>query len=113
MPAIVDKYRIGVRSPWMDKRVKLTDDDKVAIRLWRDTEGISQRSLARIFGVSRRTIQFVLDPEKLKQNVERREERGGTAQYYDRDKPRVYMREHRKHKAELLEQHAPMKKVGE
>lgn len=71
------------------------------IKYWRD-EGASQRMLAKMFGVSRRLIQFKLDDEKLQKNLERRQERGGTKQYYDKDKHRDYMKSHRKDKHDRL-----------
>lgn len=47
---------------------------------------MSQRKCAEMFNVSRRTIQFLWDPEKLKRNIQRRQERGGTKQYYNIEK---------------------------
>lgn len=47
-----------------DRRVKLTDDQRIAIQAeYRD--GFSQRYLAKKYEVSRRLIQFTVDPEKL------------------------------------------------
>lgn len=64
--------------------------------------GSSQRMLAKMFRVSRRLITFVLDEKKLKANIERRQERGGTKQYYDRGKNREYIKKHRKDKHNRL-----------
>ena len=84
-----------------DRRRKLTEKDKIEIMRLTD-EGHSQRELARMFGVSRRTIQFVQDPEKLKQNKARRKERGGWRQYYDKSDHRKSMKEHREYKKKVL-----------
>lgn len=62
---------------------------------------LSQRAAAELFGVSRRTIQFIWFPEQLEENKKRRAERGGSKQYYDREKHNASMREHREYKKDL------------
>lgn len=52
--------------------------------------------------MSRRTIQFILDPSKKKANLERLEERGGWKVYYDKEKHNEYMTNHRHYKKEVL-----------
>ena len=93
--------KIIIAKTSFDKRVKLTDDDKKLIRKLRAEENLSQRVLARQFNVSRRLIQYVLDPEKLAENIRKRNERGGSKQYYDKEKHREYMKEHRRYKQNL------------
>lgn len=83
-----------------DRRVKLTDEQRREIAA--NAEGLSQRELARRYGVSRRTITFILDPDKLEQNRQRRQERGGSKQYYDKDVHCTSMRVHRRYKALVL-----------
>jgi transposase len=90
---------ISINNKKLDRRVKLTDTQREEIKANRD--GLSQRKLAKIYGVSRRTIQFILHPEKLEQNLQRRAERGGTKQYYDKEKQRKYMKAHRDYKKKL------------
>jgi transposase len=63
----------------------------------------SQRKLATEFNVSRRTIQFIIDPAKREQNYQKRVERGGSKQYYDKDKNNAYMKKHREHKKKLFD----------
>ena len=58
-------------------------------------------SVRKRYGVSRRTIQFILDPEKLLENKKRRAERGGWKQYYDKDAHTEAIKEHRSYKQEL------------
>lgn len=99
MPRKTDSIPINNES--LDKRVKLTSEQRHEIFL--NKEGLSQRSLAKLYGVSRRTIQFILDPDKLKENLKRREERGGTKQYYDKEKHKDYVQSHRLYKKELNE----------
>jgi hypothetical protein len=65
--------------------------------------GLSSRKLAALFEVSRRTIQFICDPDKLAANKERREERGGWAQYYDKEANTSAIREHRRYKKSVMD----------
>ena len=93
--------KILIEKTYFDRRVKLTDDDKELIRKIKAEENLSQRELAKKFNVSRRLIQYILDPAKLTENKQRRIERGGSKQYYDKEKHREYMKEHRNYKQNL------------
>lgn len=84
----------------LDRRVKLTDKQRNEIKLLKGT-GVSQNSVALQYGVSRRLIDFIWHPEKHEENKRRREERGGSRQYYNKEKHREAMREHRAYKKEL------------
>ena len=59
-----------------DRRRKLSDEQKDEIAALKGT--ISQRECAKRYGVSRRTIQFIWDPDKHKRNLQCRQERGGS-----------------------------------
>ena len=61
----------------------------------------SQRGLAKLYGVSRRLIVFILDPLKHQANIARKQELLKTKSYYDKDKQRAYMRSHRQYKQQL------------
>lgn len=87
----IDDYRIGKNN---DKRIKLAEQDKQEICKLRE-QGKSQRELARMYNVSRRLITFIIDPEKHKQNLQRRNERGGSKQYYKKESHRLYMQAYR------------------
>lgn len=91
--------KIKIEGTKYDRRVKLTQRDKDKILSLRNK--ISIHDLAKMFGVDRRTIQFVLYPERQRRNIELREERGGSMIYYDREKQNAYTREHRQYKHEL------------
>ena len=95
-----------------DRRVKLTPEQKEEIRqLFADAserakqgilqEAISQRKVAKMYGVSRRTIVWVLYPERLEKNKKDRQERGGWKQYYKKEEHREAMKKTRRHKQEL------------
>lgn len=87
-----------------DKRIKLTQEDKELIRHLHETTDTSQRKLATQFGVSRRLIQFILDPEKHKANLQARDARGGSKQYYNKETHAKTMKAHREHKRALYEE---------
>jgi hypothetical protein len=98
MPFKSDKIKI--EGTPHDKRRKLTEDQKKDI--FENKHGLSQRKLAEAYGVSRRTIQFILDPKKLEENKKRREERGGWKQYYKKENNTAAVRKTRRHKQILF-----------
>lgn len=83
-----------------DRRAKLTPEQRIAIK--DNPDKLSQRILADMYGVSRRTIQFIQNPKQLQENRKRREERGGWRQYHDPAKRAEAMREHRRYKKKAL-----------
>lgn len=87
----------------LDRRVKVTDEDRAEIRRLHK-EGVAIREIARRFEgkTSRRNIQYILFPERLAENRKRREERGGWRQYYDKETHRKQVREHRRYKHKVL-----------
>lgn len=101
MPFKFDK--VSINNPKHDKRYKLTEEDKKNIVEEYKTGLISTRGLATKYNVSRRTIQFVLDPEKKEVVKKQFAERQKDGRYYDKDKHKDYMRKHREHKKDLVE----------
>lgn len=99
VPSKLDK--VPIDNPKHDKRVKLSNEDRDNIREEYVCGNISQNGLAKKYGVSKRLIQFVLYPEK--QEVARKQflERQKDGRYYNKDKHREYMKQHREHKKEL------------
>jgi hypothetical protein len=65
-------------------------------------EGATINGLAREYKVSKRLIQFVLFPERKAKNLEDRKARGGSKQYYNKDKHNEAMKIHRRYKYQLL-----------
>ncbi|MDA3807795.1 MAG: hypothetical protein PF440_07765 [Thiomicrorhabdus sp.] len=86
----------------LDRRVKITKLNKQEIVILYATGEYSQRKLAAMYGVSRRTIQFTLFPDKLEENRQRGLERGGWRQYYDKDSHAATVKEHRRYKQNVL-----------
>lgn len=82
-----------------DKRIKLSEEERDKIRKLYGT--ISQRKLAKMFGVSRRLIQFIGNPKAHEDNLKRRQENGGSIIYYSKAKNRECMKKHRKYKQQL------------
>lgn len=100
MSSKIDKMSISNKS--LDRRVRLSDDDRKKIKELFFDENYSKRKLANIFNVSRRTIQFIISPEKLEENKKRRTERGGSKVYYDKNKHKNFMKSHRNYKKKLF-----------
>jgi hypothetical protein len=99
MPSKIDK--IIIDDAFLKKSAKLLPCQKEMIVYW-NNRGSSQRKLALMFNVSRRLIQFILDPSKHQANLEARKERGGSKIYYKREKHTKATKEHRKYKTQLL-----------
>ncbi len=86
----------------LDRRVKLTDDDKARIaKLYKQGEPV--REIARQFEkiCSRRSIQLILFPERRARLAEAFKQRRKDGRYYNREKWRERQREHRKYKQGL------------
>lgn len=102
MPYKSDKSPIGKNKD--NRRIKLFIDDKIYIRgLY--AEGIPIRQIVKKYypSVSRRTIQFVLFPERKLKAAEQRKNNGRLFNnYYQKDRHRNYMKKHRKHKHEVF-----------
>lgn len=90
--------KIKIAGSKYDRRIKLTEQDREDIK---NLTGMSIRGIARMYGVDKRLIQFILFPERRQKNLLDRKNRGGSKQYYNKEKQREYMRIHRKHKQEL------------
>ena len=101
MPMPYKSEKIKIQGTKHDRRAKLTPKQKVEIKKLYEAGDISQRALADMYNVSRRLIVFCIYPERLAANVKVRNERGGSKQYYVKEKHRVFMKEHRKYKQKL------------
>jgi transposase len=77
---------IAINDHFIDKRTKLLPCQKERVVAMYGTGNYSQRDLAKMFKVSKRLIQFTLDPEKLKRAKAQFAERQKGGKYYDKDK---------------------------
>lgn len=91
--------KINIRGTEFDRRRKLSEDDKKRILELREIDGLSQRKLALMFGVSRRLIQFILDPVKLQRNKELHK-----PHIYTKEEWAEVMRNHRRYKQTLYKE---------
>ena len=94
--------KIKIEGTQHDRSRKLTEDQKAYIHWLREEEGLSQRQLAAMFGVSRRLITFVLDPEKEKQNKALQKQHRLEGRYKNtKEQWAEVQREHRRYKQQL------------
>lgn len=98
MTSIADKARV---TKAYDRRIKI-DKSQYPKIIREHTNGMSIGALARKYGVNKRLIQFIIYPERKALNIQHRAERGGSKIYYDRDKRRETMIEHRAYKKSLI-----------
>lgn len=101
MPNKYDK--IPINDPKLDRRVKLSEEDKKKIQREYVAGGISINGLARKYKVSKRLIQFTLFPERKEKAKKMFAERQKDGRYYDKEAHTKSVREHREYKKELLE----------
>lgn len=90
-----------INNPKNDKRVRLTNEDRESIKEEYSLGFVSQNDLAKKYGVSKRLIQFILNPEKQEIAKKQFAERQKDGRYYSKEKHREYMKNHRSHKKEL------------
>jgi len=102
MPRISDN--VNINNEKLDRRVKLTAQDKELVVWLREEEQISYQKLANRFGVSKRLIIFICKPETKIKDLENRAKRGGSKIYYDRESHNASMKDHRNYKKELFSQ---------
>ena len=88
-----------------DRRQKLTPEQRAEIFHRYMTEDVSQRRLAREYGVSRRLITFIVNPEREKRNRELLNTRKEKGLYKpDRKKHTEIIREYRRYKQKLFKE---------
>lgn len=99
MPYKTDKLKLDC--PFLDRRVKLIPCQVEMVKHWYK-KGESINGISRLFKVNKRLIQFILFPERKKKNLQDREARGGTMQYYNREEHNDSMKDHRRYKHKTL-----------
>ena len=94
--------KIKIAGTKYDRRVKLTPEQKEHIRWLRDEEHLSYRTLAKMFNVSKRLIQFVIKPEIAEKCREQLMERKRSGKYKPlKEAWAETVREHRQYKQKL------------
>jgi DNA-binding XRE family transcriptional regulator len=94
---------VAINNEKLDRRVKLTAQDKELVKWLREEEEISYQKLADRFGVSKRLIIFICKPETKIKDLENRAKRGGSKIYYDRESHNASIKDHRDYKKELFQ----------
>lgn len=97
MPYKSEKIKLP---PEKDRRRKLTDDQKEQIKSIYAEGSVGTRSLAKQFGVSRKTIQLIVNPEIKRKQDERIKEHWKDYRPTKEERAAI-MREHRKYKQRL------------
>lgn len=100
MPYKSEKIKIAGTSH--DRRIKLTPEQRVEIRHMHEFLGTSYNSLARMYSVSKRLIQFVCCPEKEEAARQRFRELRADGRYYHKEKHTEAIRDCRRHKQSLF-----------
>ena len=83
-----------------DRRIKLTPEQRAEIAA--DTE-LSQRALARKYGVSRRLVTFIQHPERYETCKAQFRERRKNGRYYDRQQNTQAVKSNRRYKRALVD----------
>ena len=96
--------QITISNEKLDKRVKLTKEDKEEIRKQYATGEYSIRGLARMWNVDRRTIDFTVHPERLERAKQQYKDRRKDGRYYNKESHTESTRKHRNYKRELIKQ---------
>lgn len=95
--------KIVICGSMYDRRQKLTPEQRAEIYHRYATTEVSQRQLAREYGVSRRLITFIVDPDKMEENRMRLKMRKLQGLYKtDKAKWAATIREHRRYKQQLF-----------
>lgn len=100
MPFKTDKDYL--ESAFLKRSSKLLPCQKEMVIWWRENKGLSYAALGKMFKVSKRLIIFIVKPESQKENLKRRDETGGSKQYYIKEKHTAAIREHRQYKYKTL-----------
>ncbi len=87
-----------------DRRVKITEEHKLQIKDLFFNEHTPIREIARRFEkiCSRKSIQYILFPERQRKNYALRVKNGGSKRYYKKEKHTVAIRTHRQYKQKVL-----------
>lgn len=96
MPFVFEKKLIP---PSLDRRRKLSDAQKAEIESRYKAGGVSQRQLAAEYGVSRKLISLIVDPDAMERNRQYIKEHW--RDHYDTRKNTLVRREFRANKKEL------------
>jgi transposase-like protein len=84
-----------------DKRIRLSEEQKQAIRKEYATGLATHRSLAEKYRVNRKTIYNILNHDKYLKQLEENKINKHSKKYYQKEKHREYIKIHRRYKQKL------------
>jgi len=88
--------------PNLDRRIKLTEQQKKDIKEMRNETGASYQSIADRYDVSKRLIQFICNPDKYEKAKKQFKDRRLDGRYKpSKEAWRDTMREHRRYKQSI------------
>ena len=93
--------KIIIAGSKFDRRIKLTEEQRVDIVRLREEENLSYSKLATMFGVSKRLIQFILKPDIKERCAQQFRQRRKDGRYYNKETWKDTMNEHRRYKQNL------------
>lgn len=94
--------KICIAGTQFDRRIKLTPDQKEYIKWLREEEKISYSKLAKMFGVSKRLVQFICCPDKAQRAKEQLQQKKSEGRYKPtKSEWADTMKEHRRYKETL------------
>lgn len=99
MPTLTDIVTVPYEH---DGRRKITDEQKQEVRRLHEIEGLAIREITRRVGISRRSVQFILFPERAEAVKARHKEVKRWEKYNTPEYHTPYMRKHRAKKKLLL-----------
>lgn len=101
MPHKFEKSQHFSLTKQFDARCKYSQEQKEHVKHLIN-QGISQRSIARMTGISRRLIAFILDPQKEVVCKSQFKERRKDGRYYDKEKHKEAIKSTRRKKLKIL-----------
>lgn len=100
MPYKCEKV-VKLEGTMLDRRRKLTEDQKAYIKWLHEEEQLSYNALAKQFGVSKRLINFICKPEAHEKCKARFKELRKDGRYYNREAHNESVKNMRHYKQEL------------
>ena len=95
---------VAIKNKSLDPRVKLTDEERIEIADTYKSGGTSYNKLAAEYGVSKRLIMFIVNPDKYEVTKKQFAEIQKDGRYYDREKHNKAVKKHRDYKKELFKE---------
>ena len=102
MPYVSEKIRITGTS--LDRRVKLTQEQREELRHLREFEGWPYNMLAKKYNVSKNLAIFVCNPEVEARNRENFKKLRSDGRYYNKEKNTEAIRKTRNYKQQLYKE---------